>query len=236
MDPKKKNSKDSSAQSKAIGAAVDPRIFAFIEKQRSIGKIRLPAFAVGHLACLQATQSRFLEIRGEFDKAFRDAQKWADLPGQVNGFLFIVGNSPRGVAKAIHGGNDYFQRAATKFAMRHSAASLQSALKVVLEILFEFASEDGKEIKGSPPSSDKIDFSAPNWLAAHVQAIASHSGWDYDFIVWKLPLSVGLQLRHASLFISPLNSIGREPIQGQLNTNDELFQQLDAALKGAPNG
>lgn len=35
------------------------------------------------------------------------------------------------------------------------------------------------------------------WLASYLAALAESTGWQMSYLLWSLPFSVGLQLRHA---------------------------------------
>jgi hypothetical protein len=58
-----------------------------------------------------------------------------------------------------------------------------------------------------------------------VTALASHSGWSYEFIVWQLPMAVGEQLRHAMRwqrgmrnFTPSIPEIDEQQLQNQLQS------------------
>ena len=65
---------------------------------------------------------------------------------------------------------------------------------------------------------------APAWLAGYVIGLAMNTGWSEDFILWRLPLSRGLQYQHAALYANGAKTVPNEA--GMENELDEVRRMI----------
>lgn len=61
------------------------------------------------------------------------------------------------------------------------------------------------------------------------------SGWSLEFIVWHLPLPIGLQLRHVSIYVQGAITTRPLPIGEKVDAADfDLLLAADRALDPPP--
>jgi hypothetical protein len=180
----------------------------------------------GTLTLLQIARSRFLSLNGTYEQAIEAMKTWEDLPAQSAVFIFVHESSREDALKAIEAGTESFLKSAVT-AVPLAASEVDATSRQITRQFFETLTHDNQPLQQPDPSLPKPAPDYPAWLAPCILSLAERTGWSYDFILWELPLAIGIQ------FLHHIHHGGNAKPQPTEPSEERLFQELESQLKGA---
>jgi hypothetical protein len=181
----------------------------------------------GTFSLLQITNSRYLTLNGKLEEAMAQVATWKDLREQATAFIFIHQASRDKVLTAVETGRESFMRDAAHAVTLPSEREVAEAAQKIGQMFFRTFAEGDEPLRqandGNPLSAQKDS----GWLSSYLVTLAGRTGWSYEFILWELPLSVGVSMLRC------IFKTAHVPLPQSESSEEKLFEQLEAELKGA---